>query len=173
MRGLFSDTHHICSLHMQLRAACLNRKFYLINKAVTNHLISEVSKLASKSNKSKTRPYGFGSVYKRKKGKSWVIDFYGGNGKRIQKATHATNREQAIHALRQEVIKSFDMAKGIDVETVRELLGHHNIVITQRYTHSSDERKRKAVEILNKKSNKSGQDSDNLVTIENQSRLIS
>jgi len=65
------------------------------------------------------------------------------------------------------------------------LAGHHSIVITQRYTHSSDERKRKAVEILSKKSDKNGslflgknrdktgQDSDNLVTIENQSRLIS
>lgn len=52
------------------------------------------------------------------------------------------------------------VANGVDIETIKELLGHHSIVITQRYTHSSDERKRKAVEILNKKSDKTGQDSD-------------
>ena len=38
--------------------------------------------------------------------------------------------------------------KGADIETVRDLLGHHSITITQRYTHTSDDRKRKAVELL-------------------------
>ncbi len=38
--------------------------------------------------------------------------------------------------------------KGVDIETVRDLLGHHSITVTQRYTHSNDDRKRKAVELL-------------------------
>ncbi len=40
------------------------------------------------------------------------------------------------------------MEKGVDIETVRDLLGHSSIIITQRYTHSNDDRKRKAVELL-------------------------
>ena len=42
------------------------------------------------------------------------------------------------------------VAKGVDIETVRDLLGHHSITVTQRYTHSNDDRKRKAVELLSK-----------------------
>jgi len=60
--------------------------------------------------------------------------------------------------------------KGADIETVRDLLGHHSITITQRYTHSTDDRKRSAVELLSSKAD--GKISDNLVTIENQSKLI-
>ena len=40
--------------------------------------------------------------------------------------------------------------KGVDIETVRDLLGHSSIIITQRYTHSNDERKKRAVESLRK-----------------------
>lgn len=95
--------------------ARLNLKFYLTNKAVTNHLISEVSELASKSNKSKTRPYGYGNVYQRKTGRSWTMDFYDEEGKRIQKTIpQATCREEAILALQLEVGKTFDKAHGIE-----------------------------------------------------------
>ena len=40
---------------------------------------------------------------------------------------------------------------GVDIETVRSLLGHHSIVMTQRYTHSSHEMKQRAVDLLAKK----------------------
>ena len=40
--------------------------------------------------------------------------------------------------------------KGVDIETVRDLLGHYSITVTQRYTHSNDDRKKKAVELLSK-----------------------
>ena len=65
------------------------------------------------------------------------------------------------------------VANGIDVETVRDLLGHHSILVTQRYVHSTDERKRKAVEILNKKNEKKAKMVTKMVTSENQSRSIS
>ena len=54
------------------------------------------------------------------------------------------------------------LEKGADIETVRDLLGHHSITITQRYTHSTDDRKRSAVELLSSKVD--GKISDNLVT---------
>ncbi len=38
--------------------------------------------------------------------------------------------------------------KGADIETVRSLLGHSSIAITQRYVHSTDERRRAAVDKL-------------------------
>jgi len=37
---------------------------------------------------------------------------------------------------------------GVDIETVRSLLGHFSIVVTQRYTHSNNEMKQRAVELL-------------------------
>jgi len=61
---------------------------------------------------------------------------------------------------------------GVDVETVRELLGHHSITVTQRYTHSTDERKRKAVELLTRKAEEKGQAGDNMVTVDEREILI-
>jgi integrase/predicted DNA-binding transcriptional regulator AlpA len=38
--------------------------------------------------------------------------------------------------------------KGVDIITVKELLGHSTIILTQRYTHSRNEQRRRAVEKL-------------------------
>jgi excisionase family DNA binding protein len=40
------------------------------------------------------------------------------------------------------------IAKGTDIITVKELLGHSSVTITERYTHSFREQKKKAVELL-------------------------
>ena len=37
---------------------------------------------------------------------------------------------------------------GVDVVTVKELLGHSSLVVTQRYTHSNSNLKKAAVESL-------------------------
>lgn len=37
---------------------------------------------------------------------------------------------------------------GADAFTIAELFGHSSLQMTKRYTHATDERKRKAVEIL-------------------------
>ena len=37
---------------------------------------------------------------------------------------------------------------GVDIVTVKELLGHANISVTMRYAHSNDDAKRRAVERL-------------------------
>ena len=40
---------------------------------------------------------------------------------------------------------------GVDLITIKDLLGHYSVKTTERYTHSNREQKRKAVEILSKK----------------------
>jgi len=41
--------------------------------------------------------------------------------------------------------------RGCDIETLRTLLGHHSITVTERYIHTHEEQKRKAVELLSTK----------------------
>ena len=38
---------------------------------------------------------------------------------------------------------------GVDLITVKDLLGHYSVKTTERYTHSNQEQKRNAVELLN------------------------
>ncbi|MCK4817097.1 site-specific integrase, partial [bacterium] len=38
--------------------------------------------------------------------------------------------------------------RGCDIETLRSLLGHHSITVTERYIHTNEEQKRKAVDLL-------------------------
>jgi excisionase family DNA binding protein len=52
-----------------------------------------------------------------------------------------------IHDLR-HTFASRLIATGTDVITVKELLGHHSVVVTERYTHGEDGRRRAAVERL-------------------------
>lgn len=39
--------------------------------------------------------------------------------------------------------------KGVDIKTVQEILAHSSVVTTQRYCHSSVQRKKSAIEVLN------------------------
>jgi integrase len=40
------------------------------------------------------------------------------------------------------------VAKGIDIVSIKSLLGHSSVKVTERYTHSYIEQKRRAIEIL-------------------------
>jgi site-specific recombinase XerC len=39
--------------------------------------------------------------------------------------------------------------EGVDISTVRELMGHRNINTTQKYSHLADDHKKAAVEKMN------------------------
>jgi site-specific recombinase XerD len=43
---------------------------------------------------------------------------------------------------------SYLMAKGVDIRTTQELLGHRDLKMTQRYTHMGENTKKKAVNSL-------------------------
>lgn len=52
-----------------------------------------------------------------------------------------------FHGLRHTVATRL-LEKGIDIITVKELLAHSSLATTERYTHSNNERKQKAINIL-------------------------
>ena len=55
------------------------------------------------------------------------------------------------------------IAKGVDIETVKSLLGHFSIVVTQRYIHSNEEAQKKAVEVLAPKPKETAPKEENLL----------
>jgi len=71
-------------------------------------------------------------------------------------------RNLRIHDLR-HTFASRLIEKGADIETVRSLLGHCSVAITQRYTHSQDEAKKRAVELLSENPSESPIKGENLL----------
>jgi len=57
------------------------------------------------------------------------------------------------------------LASGVDIVTVRDLLGHFSVRITQRYTHSNQDQKREAVQRLSGKVRKQSQSLENVAHI--------
>jgi len=62
-------------------------------------------------------------------------------------ATNAGIEGLRFHDLR-HTFASRLVAAGVDLITVKDLLGHHSVKVTERYTHSNAEQKKRAVEIL-------------------------
>jgi integrase len=58
-----------------------------------------------------------------------------------------TLRFQRFHDL-SHTFASRLVRNGVDIITVRDLLGHYSVEVTQRYTHSNASQKRQAVETL-------------------------
>jgi len=54
---------------------------------------------------------------------------------------------------------------GTDIITIRDILGHFSVRVTQRYTHSNQNQKKEAVERLAKKSLKNGKELEELLHI--------
>jgi integrase len=53
--------------------------------------------------------------------------------------------------------------RGVDIVRVKELLGHSSVKITERYTHSNQEERKKAVELLCEKPAKAAKNLENLL----------
>ena len=70
----------------------------------------------------------------------------------IKTAFNGATRRAGIQDLRfhdlRHTFASRLIGEGVDIVTVQSLLGHHSVVVTQRYTHSNEVQKRKAVECL-------------------------
>ncbi len=70
----------------------------------------------------------------------------------VKTTFNATTRRAGIKDLRfhdlRHTFASRLIERGVDLITVKDLLGHHSVTVTQRYTHSNAEQKRKAVESL-------------------------
>ena len=105
---------------------------------------------------------------KEKNGSEFVYT-YNRTGKPVQKfqtAWLAALRRAGVprcrfHDLR-HTFASHLVAAGVDLVTVKELLGHSNIITTMRYAHSAPEQKKQAVAVLNERF--SAQDGHKLVT---------
>jgi len=88
---------------------------------------------------------------------------------------HAGIGHVRFHDLRHTFATNLVM-NGVDLVTVKEILGHSDISMTVRYSHPSDERKMAAVEcilggdVVNSSSPVSGGDGHNLVTIPDPAR---
>jgi integrase len=67
-----------------------------------------------------------------------------------------------FHSLRHTFCSRL-LERGADIETVKCLAGHHSIVVTSRYTHSSDGAKKRAVELLNEEPEKDPEKEENLL----------
>jgi len=87
--------------------------------------------------------------------------------KTVRKGFEASCRRAGISNLRfhdlRHTFATRLIRKGVDIVTVQNLLGHHSLTITQRYTHSSIPLKREAVDLLVEKSSKSERNSTNLL----------
>jgi len=87
----------------------------------------------------------------------------------VKKAFKGACRRAGIKGLRLHDLRHTFASRlieyGVDIETLRSLLGHYSILITQRYMHSNDERKQKAVELLSKKPKEKAKNRGNLLHI--------
>jgi len=72
----------------------------------------------------------------------------------IKKAFKGACKRAGINGLRfhdlRHTFATRLIEKGVDLITIKDLLGHSTVKITERYTHSNREQKRKAVELLTK-----------------------
>lgn len=85
----------------------------------------------------------------------------------IKKAFRGACRRAGIKDLRfhdlRHTFASRLIEKGVDIIKVKELLGHSTVKVTERYTHSNREERKKAVELLCKKSPKIAGKLENLL----------
>ena len=74
----------------------------------------------------------------------------------------ALNTGMRFHDLRHTFAGRL-VEQGVDLIRVKEILGHSTVKITERYTHSSREERKKAVELLCKEPSKTAKKRENLL----------
>lgn len=74
-----------------------------------------------------------------------------------------------FHSLRHTAASRL-VARGADLIRVKEILGHSTVKITERYTHSSREERKKAVELLCKEPSETAKKRENLLHIRDRER---
>jgi integrase len=88
---------------------------------------------------------------------------------KLQKSFQGACRRARIKDLRfhdlRHTFASRLIERGVDIIRVKELLGHSTVKITERYTHSNREERKKAVELLCPKAEKTPQKPENLLHI--------
>lgn len=76
----------------------------------------------------------------------------GGPLQDVKRSFHSAVKKAGIQGLRfhdlRHTFASRLVEAGVDLITVKELLGHHSVKVTERYTHSNAEQKKLAVECL-------------------------
>jgi len=112
------------------------------------------------------------SRLEEKNGESKIVFFNPETGKPyrdIKKAFKGACRKAGIRNLRfQDLRHTFAsrlVERGIDLITVKDLLGHSSVKITERYTHSNKIIKKAAVEVLVQKREEKSQKRENLLHI--------
>jgi integrase len=87
--------------------------------------------------------------------------------KAVRKSFEGACRRAGISGLRfhdlRHTFATRLIQRGADIVTVQNLLGHHSVTITQRYTHSGLDRKRYAVDLLASKALEMGQKPEDLL----------
>ncbi|NIM89920.1 MAG: tyrosine-type recombinase/integrase [Candidatus Aminicenantes bacterium] len=71
-------------------------------------------------------------------------------------------KDLRLHAIR-DTFGSRLIEKGANIITVKVLLGHRKVKMTERYTHADEKQKREAVENLANNSAKNSENRDNLL----------
>jgi len=87
--------------------------------------------------------------------------------KKLQTSFKGTCRRADIKGLRMHDLRhtfaSRLVERGVDLIRIKELLGHSTVKITERYTHSNQEGRKKAVELLCQKTHKTAKIWENLL----------
>lgn len=95
----------------------------------------------------------------------------------IKTAFNAAKRRASISDLRFHDLRHTAATRmieaGVDVNTVKEILGHSSITVTERYTHSNREQKEKAVELLVAKPGKKAGKEEKLLHICDTDKAVS
>jgi integrase len=123
---------------------------------------SEISVENTKSGMNRMVPINpeLNALFLRQKKQDKIMDLVFPNPKtgrpftEVKKSFKSACRKTGIDGLRfhdlRHTFATRLLEMGVDIITVRDLLGHFSIRVTQRYTHSNRDRKKEAVKLLNR-----------------------